>query len=318
MNEIINKLSANNFNDAYLRAFHIESGLCYMALDSDGYFSLLISTNSRKQLNASTDILSLSLSNKCKIDNGEKVFDAYCHILRCTTKEKSTLRTFLLLSLTMAKEINELNNHNIVIEYFEDLIRLFKTSPNPNLESARQGLWGELFLISIMDSIIDWTSFWHNEPQRKFDFSYNHKRLEVKTTLKEQRIHKFSHGQLYRDDGTSICISSFILQKEDSGLSLKSLIDKIAQEVSEDTKLSLKLQKSIREVGMHDTSDEGPRYDEQLALKNLKFYFSEDVPRYNLNEPPGVSNTSYNIDLSNINSIEKQELDEWLLGWNIQ
>ena len=61
-------------------------------------------------------------------------------------------------------------------------------------------------------------------PSSTFEHLSEKKKIEVKTTLKEDRIHHFLHQQL-DTDRLDIRVISILLQKDDAGMSLLDLIN---------------------------------------------------------------------------------------------
>ncbi|CAH0255526.1 hypothetical protein SRABI80_03090 [Peribacillus frigoritolerans] len=183
------------------------------------------------------------------------------------------------------------------------------------MERERQGLWGELFFITQAGNIKSFMKHWHKEPNRKFDFVKDCLRLEVKSTSLQERIHAFSHQQLFNSKPNETVIASLILRKEDEGLSLRELITTVFEHISDDLSLIIKLEKARRLAGMETPMEIGPIYDERFAKENLKFYHVSNVPQFPLPEPPGVTDTRYNVDLSTIRNIPDNELDKWMKKW---
>lgn len=82
-----------------------------------------------------------------------------------------------------------------------------------------QGLWAELFVISIASNPEYLLKAWHSSLNDVYDFNDGIDKIEVKSTSKSHRIHKFSYDQLsptvfcggklkHRNKSTNFCISS--------------------------------------------------------------------------------------------------------------
>lgn len=198
--------------------------------------------------------------------------------------------------------------------FFTSMSRLFATHPVKDTDAERQGLWGELFLMNQINGFRFFASFWHPEVRRIFDFSFLNKHIEVKTTLNTERVHHFSHRQLYGQKDEEIVILSIMLISSEYGLSLKELIDKGRIALSGSPNY-LKLEQAIIHADMVDTSIEGPKYNSDQALRNMKWYRSIDVPRFNEPEPIGVSETRYKVTLENAKNLDPKELENWLAKW---
>lgn len=295
----------------------LKKKFAYIAIDKEGYIALILKTGEKINYQMSTDLLSLRLGNYCTITTRDKDYSGKCHVLSCRSKEKKLMKIFLMLCITLTEQINEYKNSSELLSFFSSLFQLFKTSPSSNLIKERQGLWGELFVIKQTGNPYIFVNCWHKEVTRKFDFSYKNFRLEVKATNQDERIHYFSHDQLFREDDVEIVISSLVLQDEDSGLSLKDLIEDTRVVINGNTELLLKLEKAVMSAGMNDENELGPVYDETLAKRKLSWYSSKVVPKFDQAEPEGVTSTKYKIDLSSVTKMTDDELEVWLKNWEV-
>jgi hypothetical protein len=194
------------------------------------------------------------------------------------------------------------------------MARLFAIDPARDLKAERQGLWGELFLMRQIRGFQFWAPFWHSEVRQLFDFSTPNKHLEVKTTIENNRIHHFSHRQLYPLQGEEIIVASLLVIEDDKGLSLRELIDD-CRSVLLQTSYYLKLENAVRHAGMEDSSEIGPKFDPADAQLKLGWFHSVDIPHFRVPEPPGVSQTSYRVDLSEAPQLDNDELNIWFDSW---
>lgn len=153
---------------------------------------------------------------------------------------------------------------------------------------------------------------WQKKEKMKFDFSINEqKKMEIKSTLKDTRIHHFRHEQLL-SELYDIIIGSVLLRESDTGLSLYELILKVKENAKGNYKVLLYIENFIK-----NTSDEklkNIKYDELYIKDNIKFYRANMVPRFNEKTPEGVSKAEYDSDLSNVINLTNNELIKWLQG----
>ena len=248
---------------------------------------------------------------------GESPRSELLHALRCEASEAAEVDTFLILvEAFLARYVGQHVDERALTSFFRSMVRLFAVVPAKDLQSERQGLWGELFVMSRERGLAFWAPFWHNETTRRFDFSTLSKKVEVKTALGTERIHHFSHRQIYALQGEEIVIASMLLREEDAGLSLRQLIQ-LARQALSVTEHYLKLEGSVRRAGMESTDDEGPVYDSHEAEHTLSWFRSTEAPHFCMPEPPGVSQTHYRVDLSTAPQIQKRELSDWLDSWSM-
>lgn len=237
------------------------------------------------------------------------------HALFCEASDVQEVDTFLVLAEAfLARHAVGRVDKDALTLFFRSMVRLFALTPARDLQSERQGLWGELFLMSRVRGFDFWATFWHSETTRRFDFSTQDKRVEVKTVVGSERIHHFSHRQIFALDGEDIVIASLLLREEDAGLSLRDLIHQ-AREALRGSEHYIKLERAIRRAGMESGRDIGPAYDATEAEQALAWYQSADAPHFRMPEPPGVSNAQYRVDLSTAPRLTPDELREWLNLW---
>ena len=234
------------------------------------------------------------------------------HALRCETSDASDLETFLLLSEAFLgrQEAEESHRHALTL-FFRSMVRLFEVTPAKDLHSARLGLWGELFMMHRVRGFRFWAAFWHSEPELRFDFSCGRKRVEVKITTRPERTHHFSHRQIYAIEGDEIMIASIVASEDDSGLSLRNLIEDCRSALRRRADY-LKLEKAVRRTGMDSSTETGPVIDAAEAQRSLAWFRSIEVPHFRVPEPAGVTGTQYKVDLGTAPRVAAIELDKWL------
>lgn len=238
------------------------------------------------------------------------------HALRCESNEPSAVSGFLILiEAFLAHHAEQRISGDELAAFFRSMVRLFSTGPARDLQSERQGLWGELFVMQRVRGYRFWAPFWHSEVTRVFDFSTHTRRVEVKTAVGGQRIHHFSHRQVFAVADEQIVIASLLLREDDVGLSVRQLIAECRTALL-GTPHFLKLERAVRHAGMEDLDLEGATYDAADAERQLAWFRAADTPHFRLPEPPGVSDTRYRIDLATAPRLEGPQLGIWLDSWH--
>ena len=234
------------------------------------------------------------------------------HALRCETSDSADVETFLLLAeaFLALREAGGVDRHALN-SFFRSMVRLFAVTPAKDLQAARRGLWGELFMMSRVRGFRFWAPFWHSEVERRFDFSCGRSRVEVKTTTRSERTHHFSHRQIFATAGEEIVVASIVAAEDDSGLSLRQLIEACRSALL-GTPDYLKLEKAVRQAGMESPTEPGPIIDAAEAEQNLAWFRSMDIPHFRVPEPAGVTETRYKVELSTAPRVAETELDKWL------
>ncbi|MBI2304469.1 MAG: PD-(D/E)XK motif protein [Chloroflexi bacterium] len=240
---------------------------------------------------------------------------ALFHALCCETAERSDVDTFLVLvEAFLARYEGQAITGESLVSFFRSVVRLFAVGHARDIEAERLGLWGELFVMSRVRGLQFWAPFWHSETTRRFDFSAARRRVEVKTTIGAQRIHHFSHRQIYAESGEEIVIASLLVREDDAGLSLRELVLQCRQALL-GTPHIIKLERAVRSAGMEDPSETGPAFDPTEAERELAWFRSTEAPHFRMPEPPGVSETRYKVDLSTAPQLVPDEVEEWLDSW---
>ena len=143
-----------------------------------------------------------------------------------------------------------------------------------------------------------WAPFWHSEVDRLYDYSSRVGRVEVKTCIGGNRIHKFSHKQLYSTSQEPVHVVSILLQKEEesAGLTLQQLIEECRAALRTSPYL-VKLERAIRRAGMQEPTECGPIFNEQNAARSIQWFHARDIPHFSEPEPDNVSGTNYSANL---------------------
>ncbi len=89
------------------------------------------------------------------------------------------------------------------------------------------GLWGELYLLTIMHDIDRAVHSWCLSKTAQFDFVTDTHVFEVKSTLKSRREHRFSLEQLRPSGGITVYVVSILLTEISSGKTVGELMDEI-------------------------------------------------------------------------------------------
>lgn len=211
-----------------------------------------------------------------------------------------TKSTFVNLCLNFYND----NPDKSVIELTNDLIEMYKV-PSGKDSKFEQGLWAELFTIIYISKIFDKniSSYWHNDNFNKYDFSLSeNKKLEVKSTSKEVREHRFSHSQIYTK--YDVFVSSVMVRKDDKGYTVFDLYKQVEELFSSHYDLLIKIEKELKKLDKNNLD----KYDFEYSIENIKFYINKNMPHFNHTEPDGVYGTEYTVLLENSRELNNEEI----------
>ena len=292
------------------RFFFYGSNNSYFGKDSSGNIAFAIESNNTKLKSfiQSTNNLTyfFNLNAECYVDNNLSI--KTIHILLCKNLKPEITDAFL--RLTQAFAISSPNDQRHLAKLFSALTLLF-SKETISQEKELQGLYAELFaILYFKEHDCDLAPFWQSKDRMKFDFSINeNKRIEIKSTVKNHRVHRFKHEQLL-SDLYDIKVISFMFQKNDCGFSLKELINKVLLENNSNLALILHIENLIKNVDTFTLSS--LKFDKSYTIQNMKIFNAVDIPHFYEQDPEGVTNTEYDCDLTNINPISLETLNLWL------
>ncbi|MCL2846090.1 MAG: PD-(D/E)XK motif protein [Firmicutes bacterium] len=283
---------------------------CYYGLDKNGniVFITKSANPSARSIAQQTKQLYLGQNIACSITISGATQRDFFDVIICFDKTHVTALNFLHLTQVYIGATKTANAS--IVSFFDSLKNLFANKKQIPL-SEMQGLYGELYFIHLMnDSSIDISSYWQSHERMKFDFSVDAvRKIEVKTTTNEGRVHKFRHEQLVSDI-YDIWIVSFILRRDDKGLSIQELADTVMR----NNPTNLQLHTYVTRLLNNYSADELQSicFNEQFTKTNVRFYNTKDVPHFPGRQPDGVSNTEYDSDLSSISFQPFEELVKWV------
>lgn len=283
------------------------NGVFRLAIDSESNPCLLISqnklANSRSENKSHTlKKLDLKFNIECNIleletDNEiSSTFSIVTQINGNSRMHDYFLRVIEGIILELQKDLS-LSRLNTELDY---LISLF-SSPKKIDQKKLLGLWGELIFILSSDDVEKSILAWHSDPNNLFDFSYNHKKVEIKTTLNNTRVHTFNNKQLNSFKKLEVKVVSILTEKAALGKSVLELWKEL-RNICKSSEICIKLDKTITEVISLDLEalDE-IRYDQEYALSTIKEFNSADIPNIDeLNIPNEVVEIKIKVNLEAI------------------
>lgn len=313
-NDIINNISQlfhNDLDEGSFKLFPVEDESIFYGIDHNRNIVFAIeSLNPRvSPILQKTGKLRFTYNTKCMVhlESGKK--ESYMHILTCYSKDEEDVEAFIRLTDSFVLSNNE--NKYPIASLFTSLSSLFVNDyASVNLNQAR-GFYAELYTIKYFhDNSVDIFPYWQKKERLNFDFSItSRKRLEVKSTITSIRNHHFLHEQLIGDI-YDIYVVSIMLRNDDKGLSLSSLISEVREIARNSFDTLLYIDKLVR--GIQDEDISMIRFDEEYTRRNIRFYNAKVIPKFDSEQPEGVSQTEYNSDLTNIPSTAFEIVRKWI------
>lgn len=290
-------------NDFTSEGYYVKefSDNLFFGKDKDGN-CVCVRKNDTKEQSFSLKTRSIELYQNYHfiLQSTEMVLDDNFDMIILMSQYADTRRTFINLCINFYSTENDRS----IVELTEDLIELYKI-PKSNDTKSEQGLWAEFFTINYLFEKynINVAEQWHNDNFNKYDFSLDDKlKMEVKSTTKEMREHRFSHEQVYTN--YDVIISSVMMRKDDSGLSIMDLYNKTTLLFSSQYDLLSKIEKELAKFDKEQLI----KYDYEYSYENIKFYLNKDVPHFDDPEPEGIHGTEYTIVFENVAHLTGEEI----------
>lgn len=284
----------------------------WLAVTEEGFPCLVIPA-SEDDFRADIALRSIDVefSRRCEIisdESGALVTGTYT-VVRLNDAESDTVRLFLrLLEESFCRDAVVLHNRQIgdkILEIAELFRRLDGSTGN------LVGLWGELHIIANSRNIDSAVRSWCSHKQAKYDFVCPGFVLEVKTTLKPVRQHRFSIEQLRPAGDFHVFIASLQLIEVPSGQSVPQMIESVMDQIAEG---------DVRTAFLHRCVAKGGQdlYRSTLCLQcfpgggSLKVLRASDIPVPSVAAGEPISQVRFDVDLSRVPSVPRDVAEEKL------
>ena len=308
--EIFDRLKSKNASNQTYEVFSVDD-TCYFGKDKDNNVvfmipSLMIRVTPVYQ---ETRSLRFAFNKKCTFRNDETVETKVVHLLTCKENDEEKIMAFIRLTKAFAQNDRD-NDQYYLARLFSSISSLFDKERKVS-EIELQGLFAELYTIRYFGKkSCDLSRFWQSRNMMKFDFSISEKkRIEIKSTLRASRTHHFKHDQLL-SELYDIHVISFLLRKNDFGISLEELVEEIRENYSDNYALLMHVEMSIAHVDKDMLR--GIKYDEPYLKENLRYYDAKDIPHFNEKTPDGVFNAEYDCCLDTSSTVSEEFLISWI------
>jgi hypothetical protein len=259
-----------------------------------------------------TQSLTLEINQSVEITENDQVRRAVVNLISCRFHNRKELKVFWDLCEIFINDVN-FQTVSWTITIFQTLQELF-SSRDMHTEMELQGLYAELFTILKYKDYINLGDYWHTEDKMKYDFSLSEtKKIEVKSAIGEIRKHHFKHNQLFNDQ-QEIFVLSYLLRKDDQGLSLISLIEESYRFLLNNSKQLTRLQKIIFDVDNDILNS--IKFSAAYTSQECKVFNAKDIPQFSESTPSGVANAEYDCFLTLVPEVDSAEFNQMLVDIN--
>lgn len=265
--------------------------------------------NDLKSIDINLELISVLFSQECNIIEKENNSNDTYTIVLLKTLNRDLQQYFTDVFSIILQQIEPVPTERDLYREVRKVIDLFSTIAKPAVKSI-QGLWAELLVIEKASNPEYLINSWHISPYDKYDFNDSKDKLEVKSTTKSKRIHKFSIEQLNNNSGSNLLIASTFVIETGTGKSILNLRDIIVSKIN-NINSQLRLNEMIyKTIGKEYEKLGDIFFDYQLASDSLSFYEVTDIPHININLIPiQVTNVTFDCDLTNIPTVLDREFE---------
>lgn len=246
--------------------------------------------------------ISVQFHSTCRVQMESAAFQGQFAVISCSSEAVELYELFInCFSASIENLPNQATTRQLESS-IQDLLDLFRDMTRPNTREI-SGLWAELFTIDRSANSVKMIDHWHDDPYNRFDFSWDNKFLEVKSTVQTSRIHEFSLDQLITPPGTTGYIASLLLQPFSGGMGVMDIARNIDALLQEYPQLRKKLWTNVAKALGSDFSEKiDRRFDASFSERNLILYNMNDIPRLEDPLDSRIKNIRYQVTLDTVRS----------------
>ena len=159
------------------------------------------------------------------------------------------------------------------------------------------GLWGELHIIRTAQDVNAAARAWSSSSHAQYDFMTEGFALEVKTTLKPTRQHRFSLEQLRPSAAICVYVASILLNELPGGEAVSGLIDKIYATLDDPENRAQFFRQCLRKGGA-DVYGSDLRLGTLPDGASIALFDAITLPVPSLGDKQVISNVHFDLQLS--------------------
>jgi hypothetical protein len=164
------------------------------------------------------------------------------------------------------------------------------------------GLWGELHIIRTAQDVNAAARAWSSSARARYDFMTERFALEVKTTLKSARQHRFSLEQLRPNSDIPVYVASILLTELPGGDSVSELIDEIYAALDDPESRARFFRQCLRKGGADIYGSEW-RLTTLPGHASIALYDAKALPVPSHEAAGPISNVRFDLDLGAVEAL---------------
>lgn len=282
-----------------------------LGIDETGLpmFFILCEDGNQSAIDSDLELIRVEFSRKCElVTEANKTIEGYYTIISLKSNSLEIQGYFLeIVYLLLSSLPEKIRLKDLKVEIAK-LVSLFSRLTEPPKKTI-QGLWAELLVIEQSSNPLYLINSWHISPSDKFDFNDGTDKLEIKSTLKNRRVHSFSNDQLNPNINSRLLVASVLVIQSGSGKNVFDLSTLIEARV-DDPKSLFKMKENIAStLGKDFERAQGIFYDYSFSKDHLAFYPADSLPSISpIHVPYQISNIHFDCDLTSVAPIKKSNI----------
>lgn len=281
----------------------------------EGYPVFFIKTqySEKKAINKSLEIIKIEFNKECALYVNDIKEIGYYTLITLKSEKPEIQNYFLDIIHLSIQRMSEFPSMKEIITELNSLIILFSDfSKTP--KKTIQGVWAEMIVIENSKDADYLVQSWHSSIFSKFDFNDGFDKIEVKSTVKDKRIHRFSMLQLSKNSSSNLLIASIMTSEVGIGSNIFDIRDIIFTKLKDKNLISKVDEILSKTLGSDLEKSTDCFFDYNTAVDSLKFYESESIPNIDSRIPIEITNISFDCDLSEISSLKTITAESKLLN----
>lgn len=305
--EVFTLLDANARNDGF--SIHEIPGIPFhkIGISEEKYPMFFIKSEYAGDyfLDQSLEIISVQFNKECNLysENVLKEKGFYTVII-LKSSIPEIQKYFIDILYLLIKKIPAIPTLKNIREELKSLVELFRCFSKPPLKTI-QGIWAEMLIIERSIDPDYLVNSWHSSILSKFDFNDGVDRIEVKSTIRDRRVHRFSISQLASSSSSNTIVASVLTSETGIGLSIFDLRERIFTALKSkdliskiDDILSKTLGKDIEKAIDYF-------FDYNSAIDFIRFYNIINIPTIDSSAvPQQISSVKFDCDLTEIEPLK--------------
>jgi hypothetical protein len=265
-------------------------------------------------LDINLELIQVQFQKECELYNekGEVQKGVYS-IVSLKTDSDVLVKYFIHTVFYLIKQLGDSPSFVQIKIELNNLVSLFRRLSKPSKNSI-QGLWTELLFIEQASDPEYLIKCWHQSKTDRYDFNNGVDKIEIKSTNKADRIHRFSNNQLQNVDNTLIIIGSTFTIETGVGKCAKDLIDSISSKITDSSQM-FRVNEMVADT-MGDKIDQifDFYFDYHFAINSIMYFNVNEIPSIISNVIPSeITNLKFDCNLTNVKVIEEELINSVLL-----